>query len=231
SAVLVVDPANAESLYVANVYLARRDVPRGNAIYQRPGAADWSAFAAERIPGFLGALAHQGLSDRADVVIVPPGGPFFVPAAGLVSDACFPVGRFSIGSAYGLAELAGELAGGLPSSSANHCAKDSYDARFFDAEYPWFLGEPSAGGERYRVGAMLGYTGENGNTLAEVLDLIERSAAADATHPAGTVYYVETTDAARSAPRDPFFDDAVLAMAAAGGTAVHLHAVLPVGEH
>jgi hypothetical protein len=230
-AVLVVDPADPQSLYVANVYLDRRDVPRGNAIYLPAAAADWSTFVAENRRGFEGALDHQRLRDRADFVIVPPGAPFYLPASGLVSDPCAPVNRFAIASAFTLADEAALIAGGVAHSSPNHYAQAGWEGVAFDAEVPWLAGAPSAGGHRYRIGAMLGYTGENGNTLADVLELIERSAAADATHPGGTFYYVETTDAARSAPRDFAYPEAVAQMAAVGGAAEHLLAVLPVGEH
>jgi hypothetical protein len=230
-AVLVIDPANPESLYVANVYMARRDVPGSHAIYLRPGASSYAAFVAENLAGFEGALDNQRIRDHADYVILPPGGSFFIPASGLISDSCAPVNRFGIASGYTLSGVAAKILGGLPHSAPNQFSAESYDARFFDADYPWFQGQPSAGGERYRVGAMLGYTGANGNTLAEVLALIERSAAADATQPGGTFYYVETTDVARSGPRDPFYPEAVSQMTAVGGVAVHLFAVLPVGEH
>ncbi len=230
-AVVVVDPANAQSLYVANVYLARRGIPAPNAIYMAPAAASYAAFVDLNLKGFEGALDNQRVRDHADFVVIPPGGTFYLPASGLVSDPCAPVNRIAIASGYTLSGVTGLVLGGTTHQSPNHYAADSYAARFFDADYPWLNGEPSAGGARYRIGAMLGYTGPNGNTLQEVLDLIERSAAVDATQPGGTFYYVETTDAARSAPRDFAYDDAVEQMALIGGAAEHILAVLPVGEH
>jgi uncharacterized protein (TIGR03790 family) len=230
-AVLVVDPASPESLYVANVYLARRDVPRGNAIYLPAAAASWTAFVAENQRAFEGALDHQRLRDRADFVIVPPGGPFYLGAAGYVGDACAPVNRFAIASAFTLDQVSALIQGGVAHSSKNHFAQAGWDARWFDAQVPWFHGEPSAGGHRYRIGAMLGYTGANGNTLQEVLDLVERSAAADATQPGGTFYYVQTTDFARSGPRHFTYPEAVQQMAAIGGVGAHIFDVLPVGHH
>jgi len=230
-AVVVADPSSPESLYVANVYLARRDLPRNGAIYLPAGAANWNAFVAENQPAFEGALDHQRLRDRADFVIVPPGAPFYLSAVGHVGDSCAPVNRFAIASAFTLSHQTALIQGGVPHSSPNQYERDSWTAQPFDADVPWLGGAPSAGGQRYRIGAMLGYTGANGNTLQEVLDLIERSAAADGTLPAGTFYYVETTDAARSAPRDFAYPEAVAQMAAVGGVAQHLLAVLPDGHH
>ena len=78
---------------------------------------------------------------------------------------------------------------------------------------------------------MLGWTGQNGNSLDEVLDMIDRSVAVEGTHPIGTVYYMETTDNARSSPRHGAYPTAVTKMLAAGGQAQHLMADLPLGNH
>ena len=43
----------------------------------------------------------------------------------------------------------------------------------------------ASGGQRYFLSTMLGVTTGRGNSLAEVLDYLKRSAAADATHPTG----------------------------------------------
>ncbi|MEM7307393.1 MAG: TIGR03790 family protein [Planctomycetota bacterium] len=231
SAVLVVDPANAESMYVANTYMERRDVPAANAVYLRPIAANYATFVAENLAGFQGALNNRRIRDHVDYVVLPPGDDFFVPASGFVSDTCAPVNRFASASVYTLAGVTNLVLGGTSSGFPNQYQAESWDARFFDASYPWLGGQPSAGGTQYFIGAMLGYTGPNGNSLQEVLDLIDRSAAADATMPAGTFYYVETTDAARSAPRDFAYPEAVAQMAAVGGVAEHIFAVLPIGEH
>ena len=41
---------------------------------------------------------------------------------------------------------------------------------------------------------MLGVTAGRGNSLGEVLNYLRRSAAADGTHPKGTIYYVKNDD-------------------------------------
>ena len=51
---------------------------------------------------------------------------------------------------------------------------------------------------------MLGVTSGRGNTLDEVLAYLERSAAADATHPKGTIYFVKNSNI-RSTVRDEIF--------------------------
>ena len=231
TAVLIIDPANAESMYVANTYIAKRGLPAANAMYMRPLADNYAQFVTENLAGFEGALDNQRIRDHVDYVILPPGDSFFLPASGYVSDTCAPVNRFGSANGYTLAGITDQILGGLPSSRPNQFAAESWEARHFDGEFPWLNGQPSAGGATYRIGAMLGYTGENGNTLQEVLDLIDRSIAADGTHPAGTFYYMETTDAARSTPRDFAYPEAVAQMASYGGVAEHLFAVLPTGKH
>ena len=62
-------------------------------------AASWATFVAENQRAFEGALEHQRLRDRADFVIVPPGGPFYLGASGYVTDGCASVNRFAIASA------------------------------------------------------------------------------------------------------------------------------------
>ena len=60
------------------------------------------------------------------------------------------------------------------------------------------------------------------STVGDIIDLIDRSVAVDGTRPAGTFYFMETTDSARSDPRDGLFDGAVTAIQALGGDAVPL---------
>ena len=95
-ALLLVDPTDEVALYAANHYQAARSIPASNVLYMAPAAGSYALFAAQNVEGFLGALANQGVAEQVDFVVIPPGGPFQVGAAGYVSDSCFPVGRFSI---------------------------------------------------------------------------------------------------------------------------------------
>jgi hypothetical protein len=230
---LVVDPTVPEALHVANHYLEKRDVPAVNVLYMASGAADYAEFAAASLPGFLGALAWKGIEDHVDFVVLPSGGSFYLPAPGYVSDGCSPVTRFSATAGYTLAFRADSILDGIGSQSRNRYFQNSWEPQFFDSSLRWLGGEPSTAttARRYFIGALLGYTGPNGNTLAEVLAMIDRSVAADATHPAGTFYYMETSDPARSDPRDGAYPAAVAEIAAAGGAAQHLFEWLPLGQH
>lgn len=230
NALLLVDPTNPESLYVANYYRSRRDLPDVNLVYMPPVAAGYAQFSVVQSDVFLGTLDNLALADHIDYVILPPGGNFFVPAAGLVSDGCAPVNRFAAPSPYTLVFQESTILAGTGSSLANGFFRNGNDARAFDSNTTWSAGVPNVNGKRYYIGAMLGYTGPLGNTLAEVLAMIDRSVAADGTHPTGTIYFMQTNDPARSGPRQGLFPTAVSAIVGLGGQAQHLLADLPFGN-
>ena len=77
-------------------------------------------------------------------------------------------------------------------------------------------GEAGTGpGRHYLLSMMLGVTAGRGNTRAEVLSYLKRSAAADGTHPRGTIYFVQNGDI-RSKVRQAGFPDAVRKLKALG---------------
>ncbi|MFQ5425275.1 MAG: TIGR03790 family protein, partial [Phycisphaerae bacterium] len=230
---IIIDPSNPESKYVGNYYKNARNVPDRNVIYLDPGATNYTDFTTSDLDGFLGMLTNRRVDDHIDYVLIMPGAPFFVTAGGFISDACSPVTRFAIGSLYTMAFIKNDILGGLPLTQPNHFYLNSDLARAFDGSTPWLNGAPSTNvnARRYVIGAMLGYSGLRGNTIPEIIALIDRSAAVDGTRPAGTFYFMQTTDALRSAPRDFLYPAAVASIAALGGQAEHLMAVLPAGRH
>jgi|GEM_PF-924007 len=244
-AVLIVDPTEPDSLYVANHYIAARDVPASNVLYMPPSAGSYQEFADFQLDALLGTLSERGLDQQIDYVIVAPGGPFYVPAKGLIDGGgCpAPVRRIAISSAYTLARIEDDiLAGGLRYSETNRyfgkgfMADDSPLA--FDARTAWLNGAPSsnASARRYFLGFMLGYSGERGNTVEEINAMIDRSVAVDGSRPEGTFYFMRTDDI-RSTPRHPHFPATVQAIAQLGGKAVEMYkvndkvAMVPAGKH
>ncbi|MGE0478867.1 MAG: Ig-like domain-containing protein [Phycisphaerae bacterium] len=231
---LIVDPSKPESLYVANHYKAARNIPDQNVLYMDPGAPDYATFASVNLDALFGWLANTGVLDHIDYIVIPPGGSFYVTAPGYVVDGCSAVSRFSVSGAYALAFIENEiLAGNVQVSLTNHYYINSDVARAFDSSIGWLNGTPSSmtGNRRYFIGAMLGYTGERGNTVPEIIDMIDRSVAVDGTRPAGTYYYEQTTDVARSNPRHGNYPTAVASIEALGGQAEHQMAILPTGRH
>ena len=227
--IIIADPLNAESMYAANYYRLARQVPDANIFYFSPGADSYQSFVDFNLAALRALVAQRGVADQADYILIMPGSPFYISAAGYVSDSCSPVNRFSISGAYTTAFVSGDVLGGVNSSFPNRYSRNIYDPARFDSQTTWYNGAPSndPNAKRYYIGAMLGYTGERGNTLEQVLANVDRSVAADWTRPAGTFYFMKTTDTARSGPRHNTFPAVVTRILADGGNAVMEERWLP----
>ncbi|MCH7870130.1 MAG: hypothetical protein IID33_00360 [Planctomycetes bacterium] len=81
-------------------------------------------------------------------------------------------------------------------------------------------------GERYLLSTMLAVTSGRGNSVREALDCLRRAAAADGTHPLGTIYYLTNEDI-RSKTRDPAYPSAVAMLRQLGVSAEILTGKLP----
>lgn len=233
-ALLIIDPTRADAMYIANYYMHVRDVPGVNALYMDPTAANYAEFAEDNVDALLGMLENLGIRDHCDYIVLPPASDYRIPAAGLISDSCAPVNHLSIAAAYTTAMQRNSiLTGTWVSTRRNQYWKSNTTPVAFDSELYWSSGDSSESGPgaRYFICAYLGYTGERGNTVDEIITMIDRAVAVDGTKPAGTFYYMETTDAARSGPRDSAYDNMVTSIVGLGGSAEHLLAVLPTGRH
>jgi len=222
---LIINPMDRESLLVGNYYRAARGIPERNVLYLVPASSNYPQFVTENVAATLGAIANRQLDDHIDYIVVTPGNEFFIDARGLVNDSCFELTKFSTGSAFTMSFIADSIRQGGQQSTRPNRYFGTTDAPFaFDSNTTWFGGIPSdrPDAERYFIGVMLGYTGERGNTVNEVLDMIDRSVAVDGTFPAGTFYFMQTNDAARSQPRHGWYAQIVAAIAALGGQAQHL---------
>lgn len=231
--IIIADPLNAESMYVANYYRAARNVPAENVFYFSPGADDYQAFVAWNLKALETLIAERGIQNQADYIVLMPGSPFYIDAPGLVSDGCSPVRRFSISGAYTTAFVADEVLGGVGSNFSNRYSRNTFSMVRFDSETSYLSGSPSSdpNAQRYYIGAMLGYTGDLGNTLQEILDNIDRSVAADFTRPTGTFYFCETSDQTRSGPRHNTFDNVIAQIELQGGAGSHEFRQMPRTEH
>jgi hypothetical protein len=87
------------------------------------------------------------------------------------------------------------------------------------------------GGRRYFLSTMLGVTTGRGNPQSEVLAYLRRSAAADGTHPKGTIYFMRNDDI-RSKKREEFspFSTAVTELQALGVNAEILEGTVPLNK-
>ncbi len=230
--ILLVDPSNPDALRLANHYRDARGVPEANLLYMSPDGETFQELAANQIEGFVGTLAARGALDRASYVLVLPTSDFRVRAPGLVSDGCVALGHFAIGSAYGMAFIRDDILATVNVTEANRYFAGAVAPVAFDGTATWLAGmrsdDPAA--KRYLIGGMLGHTGARGNTADELVALIDRSAAADASFPDGTFYFQQTNDTNRSAPRHDSYAALVSSLAALGFAAEHRMGFLPVGE-
>ncbi|MDZ4774641.1 MAG: TIGR03790 family protein [Planctomycetota bacterium] len=224
---LVIDPASPVSLYVGNYYRAARSIPDRNVVYFAPNPGHYASFKDATQLAFLGALENQGVADHIDYVVLTPGIGFQMSASGLVTDGCSPVTRFSTTAPFALARAYASVPVGTSSTTTNQYASTSSNALAFDANQAYANGAAVTNGTRYFLSAMLGYDGALGNTVPEILALIDNSVVADESHPTGTFYMCQTTDSARSGPRHGLYPAVTSAIQALGFGAQHLMAVLP----
>lgn len=81
-------------------------------------------------------------------------------------------------------------------------------------------------GMRYVLSTMLAVTSGRGNSVREALDYLQRSVAADATHPRGTIYFMKNNDV-RSTTRQWAFATAVQALTETGVQGAIVDGTLP----
>jgi hypothetical protein len=234
NALLIIDPLSPASLHVGNYYWHARALLPNAVLYLDPDSSNYPTWVSTIQPGFLGELAQREIRSQIDYAIVTPGNGFFVSAPGLLSDSCAPVTRFSMSGLFTIAQNSAEiLTGTLPSTATNHYFGTTLAGRFFDSETRYIFGNPNtnAAARAYFIGCMLGYDGTLGNSVGEILDMIDRSVAADGTRPAGTFYFMNNSaDSARNV-RASSFGPVITAMPGYGHAALQINGTLPVGRH
>lgn len=230
---VIIDPGSSESMYLGNYYKNARNIPDANVLYVNPAPAAFSDFTGANgdLNALLGQLKNARIDDHIDYIVVAAGGSFYVSAPGYVIDGCSPVTRFSQSAIYTMAYIAPQILGGNIQVGLGNQYYSSGAAIAFNSRTSWLGGTAStnANAKRYFVTAQLGYTGSLGNTVPEVLAMIDSSVGADGTRPAGTFYFMNTTDSARNV-RAPQFPAAMNSIIANGGLAQTISDVLPDGH-
>lgn len=239
---VIIDPNDADSVAIGNHYVDVRRVPSANVIYLDLDAADYLEFASSQIPAFLAVLEDRGISGQIDFVTVASSRVYRYPAMGFVTETAstcpVPVDHISLTAALATARfsaqiLAGDSAAlppfGLTSETENGYFGDNDNVEPFRGASGWLDGDPTGGPDarRFFVASMLGYTGPGGNSVDEILAMIDRSEAADGTLPAGSFYYMMTNDIARTAPRSPYFDAATNSLDSLGGDGIVANGLVP----
>ncbi len=245
NALVIIDPQLPESLYLGHRYVDARGIPARNVLYLRPDAESFARLVDFQGRVVTGTLEARGIGAHIDQIILAPTRAFYVPAVGLVgvpkSGCPVPVNRFAISMAYGLLPQAPEILGGAYREAGDfdggsHSPNPYYGGRFrgrasalaYDAGRPWKDGLPDDEGGRLLPGSLLGWTGERGNTVAEIDALIDRSLRADGTRPEGSFYFMNTPDQTRSKGRlSNDWPATIRSLEAMGGKGTVLQGVLP----
>ncbi len=234
NAVVIIDPAFADSLTIANHFINVRNIPESNILYMDSAdAANYQAWAAVQQPAFQAFLNQRGIPDHTDIVVVSPTDTFWVSEGGLVTDSCFDIQRFSLGSLYTMSFISSEiLAGGTNQAKPNRFYATSDAAAAFDSNVSYLSGAESTNvnARRYYIGTTLGWTGARGNLVSQITSALTASAAADGTRPSGTFYFMNNTaDTARNV-RASGYTAAKNAITSRGGLAEVIVGDLPYNK-
>lgn len=243
---LVVNPTRADSLAVANAYVALRHVPPGNVLMLPWKDGDESVpldrFRAEILQPILKTIDSRRLAAQIDQVVYSCGFPWRVDYAAempaeLASQQVF---KFPSGSLTGMTMLYAAVQSGGPNWL------DAASNRYFQPPGPdgaaattvgfrgWYgWGDQGnvleAGGPRYLLATMLGVTAGRGNTVAEIVQALTSAAAADGRRPRGTIYFLTNGDVRTRARSGPV-KGTVKAIEATGVKAEILDGILPQGR-
>ena len=243
---LVVNPASAESLAVANAYAALRQVPPGNVLMlpwkDVAESVPIDRFRAEILQPILRAIDARRLSGQIDCVAYSAGFPWRVDFTAelppeLAKQQLF---KFPSGSLTGMTMLHAAVTSGGPNwldPESNHYFRPPGDDGVppstvgFRGWYGWGgRGElMEMGGNRYLLAAMLGVTAGRGNNVREVVAALRSAAAADGSRPPGTIYFMANSDVRTRARSGPFKGVAA-AIEAAGVKAEILAGTLPARQ-
>jgi len=241
---LVVNPASADSLTVANTFTALRQVPPIN-VFMLPwkGSQDTVPIATFR-DGILGpilrAIDARRLSTQIDCIVYSCGFPWRVDYVDELPGELKAKDQFPSAALTGMTMLHAAVTSGTPlwlaqESNLYFRPVDAdgvpTETRGFHSWYGWGRDGSllEAGGIRYMLSAMLGVTAGRGNTVAEINAYLTSAAAADGTRPPGTIYFMTNADV-RTKTRSGPFPAIVRALDKLGVKAEIVTGALPVGK-
>ena len=225
---LVVNRRSGSSLAIANHYQQLRHIPDSNILH-----LDWDGninvtsietFRDRILTPILAAIDKRKLSSQIDYIVYSSDFPYAINFGDEVSSD--RPGKYTKGSITGLTYLAPlvmaktSYSGGTMNwymRVVSPAGLQSQPTRGFRFEHFWNKRGDTVeqDGMRYILSTMLGYTSGRGNSLEEVFDYLEKSAAADSTQPQGTIYFCQNEDV-RSTVRQPWFPAAAAELSRLG---------------
>lgn len=239
--ILVVNSTSADSIEVANAFVAARGIPAIN-VFMLPWAGDKEAttlarFRDEILAPVLRGIDSRRLAPQIDMVVYSSDFPWRIDYREALSPDIARQDTFPSGSLTGMTMLYGAVQSGVP-AWLDPEGNDYYrpldnqgvpiDTEGFRSWYGW--GNDGrlleAGGNRYLLSVMLGVTAGRGNTVREVAAYLDRAAVADGTRPKGTIYLMTNSDV-RTATRSAVFPATVRALEQLGVQAEIVSGSLP----
>lgn len=241
---LVVNSASWASQTVANYYARLRAIPPSNVLpIQWRGSLEQASgeeFRQKILLPVLGEIEKRGLAGQIDLIVYSSDFPWSINLAGDYPGVTLPpqasAGCSITSCTYQwqavLARSPSALAirGNRYMRAARGRTTDPV-TRGFRSWYGWGeVGQlQEAAGEHYFLSTMLAMTSGRGNSVREAVAYLTRSAAADGSHPPGTIYYSRTGDV-RSKTRQGDFDAAIDDLRRAGVRAEVVDSALPGGK-
>lgn len=251
---LLVNVNSKSSKTIANHYIYLRRIPANNVFY-----IDWkgpletcsgSDFRSQILAPSLKTIAERGLAAQIDYIVYSSDFPWRVDLSPLFPEEKFIEPFAPPGSITGATYLAPYIntnnpamllpginwyVPGISGQNQSQCnqlgnaASRSFHSRsFWDSSGNRTL-DPSKG-QQYVLSTMLGVTRGRGNTDAEVINYLERSAKADGTKPSGTIYFMKNDDI-RSRTRHDCFAEVVDQIRRKAVFAKVVSGVLPTGSY
>jgi len=206
---LVVNAASWASQTIANHYIAGRKIPPDNVCYLdwEGGfeSADFPTFRREILLPVLGKIQQRGLESQIDYVVYSSDFPTAIIPGPDLAGVQLPSQLAPTASLNSATFLWQHVLGKSPEwvrLGNNHYARIDLRGALdrpphgFRSWYGWGPKHEllEAGGERYYLSTVLAVTSGRGNSVDEALAALDRSAKADGTHPAGTIYYMQNDD-------------------------------------
>jgi len=251
---LVVNPNSRDSLTIANHWARLRQVPPVNVFClpwdPKVATTDVDTFRKQILIPVLEAMEKRKLAGQIDYIVYSSDFPWgidlkpdvdrYLAAAPAGEKRALPKFLSPMGSLNGLTYLFQPLLAG--DLGYMHLQNNGYmrgvpprqreppTLAFSSRQGFGSRGELlESDGRHYALSMMLGVTSGCGNSVAEVIHYLGRSAAADGTHPKGTIYFPKY-DGVRSKARDATFPAAVEQLEKLGVAAAILSGPLPRGK-
>jgi len=241
---VVVNPASADSLAVANAFVAARKVPPINVLMlpwqDSAESTTVGRFRNELLAPVVRAIDSRRLSAQIDCVAWSSDFPWRIDYKDELPAEVVAKDPFPSASLTGMTMLYVAIQSGVPgwldpesNDYFRPLGKDGVpeNTQGFRGWYGW--GQDGtlleAGGTRYFLSVMLGVTSGRGNTPREVAAYLRSAALADGTHPKGTIYFMTNADV-RTTTRSSVFPATVKALKKLGVNAEIVPGSLPSGK-